>query len=136
MYTTKKLIPATIGVAGLALASLATVGSTPASAAATCQLEVNSIKVLNLQDGNGNDEVNAKLGSQSTPVLQYVLNQKRNNIGTEVFQGTIDLKVFERDPNNVTRVGTVNNIPCQNNPGEITDFNRAGAVYRVVWSVA
>jgi hypothetical protein len=136
MYTTKKMIPAAIGVAGLAFASMVAAGNAPASATATCQLSVDSIKVLNLQDGNGNDEVFAKLGTQRTPVLQYVLNQKRNNIGTEVFQGSIDLKVFEKDPNNLTRVGTINNIPCSNNPGQITDLSGAGAVYRVVWSVA
>ena len=138
MYTAKKLIPATIGVAGVALAaSVVAMGSAPASAAATCQLSVNSNKVLNLQDGNPpNDEIFFKLGTNNTPVRQYALNQKRFNIGTEAFQGTIDLKVFERDGNNVTRVGTINNIPCSNNPGQLTDLSGAGAIYRVAWSVA
>ena len=137
MHTTKKLIPATIGVAGVALAtSMMGMGSAPASAAATCQLSVDSNKVLNLQDGNGNDEIFFKLGNSKTPVLQYVLNQRRLNLGTEAFQGTIDLKVFERDGNNVTRVGTINNIPCSNNPGQLTDLSGAGAIYRVAWSVA
>lgn len=136
MYTTKKLIPATIGVAGLALTSLVALGGAPASAVATCQLSVNSIKVLNLQDNNANDEVFAKLGNSKTPVLSYALNQRRTNIGTETFQGSIDLKVFEKDANNVTRVGSINNIPCVNNPGTLTDLAGGGGIYRVVWSVA
>lgn len=139
MYTTKRLIPATIGVAGVALAtSMVAMGSTPASAAATCQLKVDSNKVLNLQDVNGNnkDEIFFKLGSSNTPLRQYSLNQRRVNLGSETFQGNIDLKVFERDGNNVTRVGTINNIPCSNEPGELTDLSGAGAIYRVAWSVA
>ena len=36
----------------------------------------------------------------------------------------------------MTRVGTINNIPCVNNPGKLTDLSGAGAIYRVVWSVA
>jgi len=136
MYTTKKMIPATIGVAGLALTSMVAMGSAPAQAVPTCQLSVDSIKVLNLQDPSGADEVFAKLGTNKTPVLSYALNTKRNNIGTEVFQGSIDLRVFEKDANNVTRVGSINNIPCVNNPGQITDLSGGGGLYRVVWSVA
>jgi hypothetical protein len=135
MYATKKMVPAAVGVAGLTLASLGTVGSGPANAAATCQLSVDSNRVLNLQDRGTNDEIFFKLGSNRTPVVQYNLGDKVNNIGTEVFQGSIDLKVFERDPNNLTLVGTLNNIPCQNEPGELDDVSGAGALYRVRWSV-
>jgi hypothetical protein len=135
MYTSTKLVPAAIGVAGLALAAVA-MGGGPASAVPTCQLSVDSNKVLNLQDGDGHDEIFFKLGNNRTPVRQYALNQKRFNLGSETFQGTIDLKVFERDGNNVTRVGTINNIPCSNNPGELTDLSGAGAIYQVAWSVA
>jgi hypothetical protein len=135
MHTSTKLFPAVIGVAGVALAAVAMAGA-PASAVPTCQLSVDSNKVLNLQDRNGDDEIFFKLGNSRTQVRQYVLNQKRFNLGSETFQGTIDLKVFERDGNNVTRVGTINNIPCSNNPGELTDLSGAGAIYRVAWSVA
>ncbi len=134
MYTSIKLVPAAVGVAGVALAAVA-MGGASASAVATCQLNVDSLKVLNLEDGDGNDEVFAKLGNNRTPVRQYALNQKRFNIGSETFQGTIDLKVFERDANNVTRVGTINNIPCSNNAGTLTDLSGSGAIYRVAWSV-
>ena len=135
MYTSTKLVPAAISVAGIALAAVA-MGGAPASAVATCQLSVDSNKVLNLQDRDGADEVFFKLGNSRTQVRQYTLNQKRFNLGSETFQGTIDLKVFERDGNNVTRVGTINNIPCSNNPGTLTDLSGAGAIYRVAWSVA
>ncbi len=136
MYGTKQAISSAIGVTGLALATLGTMGTAPASAAATCQLSVDSVKVLNLQDGDGDDEIFLKLGSQKTPRLSYVLGQKRNNIGTEAFQNSIDVKVFERDGANITRVGTINNVPCVNNPGQITDLAGSGAVYRLRWSVA
>jgi len=135
MYTSRKLIPATIGVAGVALAAVA-MGSTSASAVPTCQLSVDSNKVLDLQDGGNRDEIFFKLGNDKTSVLQYQLGTKRFNLGTKAFQGTIDLKVFEKDGNNVTRVGTINNIPCSNEPGELTDLSGAGAIYRVAWSVA
>jgi hypothetical protein len=135
MHTSTKLFPAVIGTAGVALAAVAMAGA-PATAVPTCQLSVDSNKVLNLQDRNGDDEIFFKLGNSRTQVRQYVLNQKRFNLGSETFQGTIDLKVFERDGNNVTRVGTINNIPCSNNPGELTDLSGAGAIYRVAWSVA
>lgn len=104
MYATKKMVPAAVGVAGLALASFGAVGSGPAAAAAaaTCELSVDSNKVLNLQDNGVNDEIFFKLGSHRTPVVQYGLGDKVTNIGTEVFQGSIDLKVFERDANNST----------------------------------
>jgi hypothetical protein len=115
MYTSTKLVPAAIGVAGVARAAVAMVGA-PASAVPTCQLSVDSLKVLNLQDGDGDDEINAKLGTNRTPVRQYVLNQKRFNLGSETFQGTIDLKVFERDGNNVTRVGRSTTSPAPTTP--------------------
>jgi hypothetical protein len=130
-----KLVPAAIGVSGLALASLATVGSAPASAVPTCQLTVHSNKVLNLQDAQGNDEIFFKLGANQTPTRSYALNQTRNNIGSETFQGSIDVRVFERDSNNLTRVGTFT-VPCANEPGELDDVSGAGAIYRVHWSVA
>ena len=91
--------------------------------------------MLNLQDANGRRGLR-QAGENKTPVLSYALNTKRNNIGTEMFQGSIDLKVFEKDANNVTRVGSINNIPCVNNPGQITDLGGGGGIYRVVWSVA
>ena len=136
MNTITKLVPAAIGVSGLALASLATVGSAPASAVPTCQLTVHSNKVLNLQDAQGNDEIFFKLGAQQTPTRSYALNQRRNNIGSETFQGSINVRVFERDNNNnLTRVGTLS-VPCANNPGQLDDVSGAGAIYRVHWSVA
>ena len=136
MYESKRLIPAVLGVAGLGFAALAPLGATSASAAAVCQLDVRSNKVLNLQDRNGNDEIFFKLGGRSTPVLGYVLNQRRSNIGVEAFQNSIDIKVFERDGANVTRVGTINNVPCQNTPTQTDDVSGSGAIYRVKWRVS
>lgn len=136
MYGNTRLLPAVLGVAGLAFATLAPVGVSSASAAAVCQLDVRSSKVLNLQDGNGNDEIFFKLGGQSTPVRQYALNQRRSNIGVVAFQNSIDIKVFERDGANVTRVGTINNVPCQNTPTQTDDLSGSGAIYRVRWSVS
>jgi hypothetical protein len=130
-----KLVPAAIGVTGLALASLAAVGSAPASAAATCQLKVNSNKVLNLEDDNGTDRIYFKLGSSRTPTLTYALGDKVSNIGSETFQGSIDLKVFEREGNVRTLVDRVNNIPCQNTPVQVDDLTDGDAIYRVRWSV-
>ena len=72
----------------------------------------------------------------STPIRQYVLGQRRVNIGSEVFQGSINVKVFERDGANFTRVGAHRQRPLQNNPGELTDVAGSGAVYRVRWSVS
>ncbi len=135
MNTITRLVPATIGLAGLALASLATAGVSPASATATCELTVHSNKVLELQDNDDNDEIFFRLGGEKTPLRQYAEGQKRTNIGSEFFQNTIDLKVFERDGNNVTLVGAINNIPCENVPGDNEDLAGAGAVYRVRWSV-
>jgi hypothetical protein len=129
-----RIVPTTIGVSGLALASLAAVGG-PASAAPTCQLTVDSNQVLNLQDQQGNDEIFFKLGNNRTPTRTYALNQTRNNIGSETFQGSIDVKVFEKDGSNLTLVGAMNNVPCQNNPGQINDVSGAGAIYRVTWHV-
>jgi len=129
------MVPAAVGVAGMAIASIGAVGSGPAAAAATCELSVDSNKVLNLQDSGNHDEIFFKLGGNPTPLLQYGLGDKVNNIGAETFQGSIDVKVFERDRNNVTLVGTLNNIPCQNEPGEVEDVSGAGAIYRVKWSV-
>lgn len=135
MNTITRLVPATIGLAGLALTSLVTAGAAPASATPTCELTVHSNKVLELQDNDGTDEIYFKLGNDKTPVRQYAEGQKRNNIGSEFFQNSIDVKVFERDGNNVTLVGTINNIPCENDPGETEDVAGAGALYRVRWSV-
>ena len=135
--TAKRIITGGIGVTGLALASLSAVGGTSASAAVpTCQLEVHSNKVLNLEDRGNNDEIFFKLGQNRTPTQQYTLGQKRFNIGTETFQNSIDVRVFERDASNLTLVGTLNNIPCVNEPGEIEDVSGSGAIYRVKWSVS
>ena len=97
MYATKKLIPATIGVAGLALASMAAVGSAPASAVRHLSAQRRLDQGAQPSGRKRQRRDLRQAGTAATPVLQYVLNQKRNNIGTEVFQGTIDLKVFERD---------------------------------------
>ena len=137
MNARTKLVPSVLGAAGVALASLAAAGGgVPASAAATCQLTVHSNKVLNLQDRDNDDEIFFRLGGTTTPVRQYALGTRRANIGCEVFQNSIDVKVFERDGANLTRVGVIANVPCQNNPGEITDLAGSGAVYRVRWSVS
>lgn len=130
-----KLVPAAVGVSGLVLVSLAAVGSAPASAAATCQLNVQSNKAVNLEEDNGTDSVFFKLGTTRTPTLNYALGDKQLNIGTETFQNSIDLRVFEKDGNVRTRVGAINNIPCQNTPLQVTDVSDGDAIYRVRWSV-
>ncbi len=107
----------------------------PRLATATCELTVHSNKALELQDNDGTDELFFKLGSEKTPVRVYSEGQKRRNIGSEFFQNSIDVKVFERDGNNITLVGTLNNIPCQNEPGEQDDVAGAGALNRIRWSV-
>ena len=93
--------------------------------------------MLNLQDANGHDEVFAKLGTHKTPVLSVRAQPKRNNIGTEVFQGSIDLKVFEkdaeqRDPGRDRSTTS----PAPTTPARSPISTAAVAVYRVVWSVA
>ena len=138
MYARKHLISSAVGavgVAGLALSALAPVAAA-ASAVPTCQLTVHSNKVLNLEDNGGTDEVFFKLANSRTPVRQYALNQRRRNIGSETFQGSIDLKVFERDGSNLTRVGTINNIPCVNTTPQVDDLTDGDGIYRVRWSVS
>lgn len=139
MNATARLIPSTISLMGLALASFAAPGTATAAVAAagasTCELTVHSNKVLELQDNDGDDEIYFKLGREKTAIRVYAEGQKRRNIGSVFFQGSIDVKVFERDGNNVTLVDKINNIPCQNEPGELDDLSGAGALYRVLWSV-
>lgn len=138
MYARKHLISSAagaVGVAGLALGAVAPVAGA-AAAVPTCQLTVHSNKVLNLEDNGATDEVFFKLANSRTPVRQYALNQRRRNIGSETFQGTIDLKVFERDGANLTRVGTINNIPCVNTTPQVDDLTDGDGIYRVRWSVS
>lgn len=138
MYARKHLISSAVGavgVAGLALGAVAPV-ATAASAVPTCQLTVHSNKVLNLEDNGATDEVFFKLANSRTPVRQYALNQRRRNIGSETFQGSIDLKVFERDGSNLTRVGTINNILCVNTTPQVDDLTDGDGIYRVRWSVS
>lgn len=135
MNTTAQLIAAGIGLSGLTFAT-GGVSASPASAtSATCHLTVTSNKVLDLQDRDGDDEIFFKLGGQKTPVRVYAQGQKRVNIGSKFFQNSIDVKIFERDGNNLTLVGSINNIPCQNEPGEHEEVSGAGALYSVRWSV-
>jgi hypothetical protein len=138
MNAITRLVPSALGLTGLALTSLAAYAVAPASATPSCELTVHSNKVLELNDNDagGKDEIFFKLGGEETAVRQYAEGQKRNNIGSKVFQNTIDVKVFERDASNVTLVGTLNNIPCQNETGEVEDINGPGdTLYRVRWSV-
>ena len=127
----------TLSATGVAVvASLASVGAAqPASAAATCQLDVRSLKALNLNDNDGADEVRLRLGGDKTPVRTYVLNQKRFNLGTTAFQGTIDVDIVERDNGQTTTIGSVNNIKCKNKPLTTKDRSGFGAIYRVAYSV-
>jgi len=136
MYATR-LITSGVGLTGLVLTSLAAFGVAPAMATTTCELTVQSNKVLDLQDNDAGqkDEIFFKLAGENTPLRQYAEGQKRNNIGSKFFQNSIDVRVFERDGNNITLVGTLNNIPCANEPGELDDVSGAGALYRVRWSV-
>ncbi len=132
--TAIRLTTTALGLSGLLLAS-GGVTASPASAAATCELTVTSNKVLDLQDRDGDDEIFFKLGGQKTPVRVYAQGQKRVNIGSKFFQSSIDVKIFERDGNNLTLVGSINNIPCENDPGEHAEVSGAGALYSVRWSV-
>ncbi len=139
MNATARIIPSAISLVGLALASLGASGTATAAVAAaatpTCELTLHSNKVLELQDNDGDDEIYFKLGREKTAIRVYAEGQKRRHIGSEFFQGTIDVKVFERDGNNVTLVDKINNIPCQNEPGELEELSGAGALYSVRWSV-
>jgi hypothetical protein len=136
MYAQRSLVTTTLGTTGLALAALLSVGAAqPASAAATCQLDVHSLKALDLNDNDGGDEVLLRLGGDRTPVQTYALGQKRFNLGTKAFQGTIDLDVVEKDNGQTTTIGSVNNIQCQNKPLTTRDRSGFGAIYRVAFSV-
>ncbi|MFN8192708.1 MAG: hypothetical protein U0R80_00325 [Nocardioidaceae bacterium] len=140
MSATTRTISSALGLSALLLGSggLTTGASASAAAAAavpTCELTVHSNKVLELQDNDGDDEIYFKLGAEKTPTRVYAEGQKRRNIGSEFFQGSIDVKIFERDGNNLTLVGTLSNIPCENEPGDQEDVAGAGALYTVRWSV-
>jgi hypothetical protein len=45
----------------------------------------------------------------NTAVQTYALDQKRTNLGTKAFQGTIDVDIVERDNGQTTTIGSVNN---------------------------
>jgi hypothetical protein len=137
--STTRIMSSAIGLASLAMATggvLAGVSSEASAATtATCKLTVHSNKVLDLQDNDGDDEIFFKLGGDKTPLKVYAQGQKRRHIGSKFFQNSIDVKVFERDGNNITLVGTLANIPCQNEPGDQAEVSGAGALYSVRWSV-
>ena len=138
MNAHRSLVTTTLGATGLVLvAALVSLGAAqPASAAATCQLDVHSLKALDLNDNDGTDEVLLRLGGDRTPVQTYVLNQKRFNLGTKAFQGTIDVDIVEKDNGQTTTVGSVNNIQCQNKPLTTKDRSGFNALYRVAYSVS
>ncbi len=96
---------------------------------------MHSLKALDLNDNDGTDEVLLRLGGDRTPVQTYVLGQKRFNMGTKVFQGTIDLDVVEKDNGQTATIGSVNNIQCQNKPLTTKDRSGFGGIYRVAYSV-
>ena len=136
MYTHRSLVTTTLGATGLALAALVSIGAAqPASAATTCQLDVHSLKALDLNDNDGTDEVLLRLGGANTAVQTYVLNQKRFNLGTKAFQGTIDVDIVEKDNGQTTTIGSVNNIQCKNTPLTTKDRSGFGAIYRIAYSV-
>ena len=126
-----------LSATGLALgAAVVSLGAAqPATAAATCQLDVRSLKALDLNDNVGVDEVLLRLGGSSTPVQTYALNQKRTNLGTKAFQGTIDVDIVEKDNGQTTTIGSVNNILCQNKPLTTKDRSGFGAIYRIAYAV-
>jgi hypothetical protein len=130
-------VTTTLSATGLALgAAVVSLGAAqPASAAPTCQLDVRSLKALDLNDNDGTDEVLLRLGGDKTPVQSYVLNQKRTNLGTKAFQGTIDVDIVEKDNGQTTTIGSVNNIPCQNKPLTTKDRSGFGAIYRIAYVV-
>ncbi len=140
MNAHRTLTTSTLGATGLALAGLLSVGAavgaaSPASAAATCQLDVRSLKALDLNDNDGADEVLLRLAGDRTPVQTYVVTQKRFNLGTKVFQGSIDLDIVEKDNGQTTTIGSVDNIQCQNRPLTTRDRSGFGAIYRVAYTV-
>jgi hypothetical protein len=131
-------VTTTLSATGLALgaAAVSLGAAQPASAAApTCQLDVRSLKALDLNDNVGVDEVLLRLGGSNTPVQTYALNQKRTNLGTKAFQGTIDVDIVEKDNGQTTTIGSVNNIPCQNKPLTTKDRSGFGAIYRIAYVV-
>ena len=135
MYAHRSLVTTTLGATGLALAALVSIGAAqPASAATTCQLDVHSLKALDLNDNDGTDEVLLRLGGDKTAVQTYVLNQKRFNLH-KAFQGTIDVDIVEKDNGQTTTIGSVNNIQCKNTPLTTKDRSGFGAIYRVAYSV-
>ena len=136
MYAHRSLVTTTLGATGLAMAALVSLGAAqPASAATTCQLDVNSLKALDLNDNDGTDEVLLRLGGDKTAVQTYVLNQKRFNLGTKAFQGTINVDIVEKDSGQTTTIGSVNNIQCKNTPLTTKDRSGFGAIYRIAYSV-
>lgn len=134
MYRTARLATSAIGIAGLAFATLGVTGTGAASAKVnTCRLTVNSVQALELQDNDGRDESFLKLGGTATANKTYTDNQTRHNIGDKDFQGSVGVKVFERDTNNLTLIDSAS-IPCANDSGQ-SDVSGAGAIYRVTWNV-
>ena len=96
---------------------------------------MHSLKALDLNDNDGTDEVLLRLGGDKTAVQTYVLNQKRFNLGTKAFQGTIDVDIVEKDSGQTTTIGSVNNIQCKNTPLTTKDRSGFGAIYRIAYSV-
>lgn len=137
MYANRSLVTTALGSTGMVLAAaLVSLGAAqPASAATTCHLHVHSLKALDLNDRDGTDEVLLRLGGAKTPVQTYVLNQKRLNLGTKAFQGTINVDIVEKDNGQSTTIGSVNNIQCKNKPLTTKDRSGFGAIYRIAYSV-
>ena len=136
MYAHRRIVTSTLGATGLALAALVSIGAAqPASAATTCQLDVHSLNALELTHTDGTDEVLLRLGGDKTAVQTYVLNQKRFNLGTKAFQGSIDVDIVEKDNGQTTTIGSVNNIQCKNTPLTTKDRSGFGAIYRIAYSV-
>jgi hypothetical protein len=125
----------TLSATGLALGAAVVSLGAAQPAAATCQLDVRSLKALDLNDNVGVDEVLLRLGGSNTPVQTYALNQKRTNLGVKAFQGSIDVDIVEKDNGQTTTIGSVNNILCQNKPLTTKDRSGFGAIYRIAYAV-
>ena len=74
-----------------------------------------------------------KLGDTTTDTKRYSLNQTRNGLGSDNFQGSESVRILEQDPNNRTVIGSTS-LPCVSDSGQ-SDVAGAGAIYRVTWNV-
>jgi hypothetical protein len=135
MYGITRLALPVLGVTGLVFATLGPLGSSAAVASQpTCRFTLNSVKALDLNDNDGQDETTVKLGDTNTGEKTYTDNQIRRQFANDDFQGTERVRITERDAANVTLLGSAN-IPCANASASTDVSGPGGAIYRLKWNV-